>query len=109
MSPPTVDIIEPEPVTESVTKPAASQVRPATRRDLIDIDTVHVERGENFEISGTYRVLAGDSLLLGYLERDRRRRWQARTASTAVTVPGGPWRTRQEALVGLLLNGGIRA
>lgn len=102
------DPVELTPVTHSVTEPIESQVRPATSQDLIDVDTVHVERSEDFEISGTYRALAGDSLLLGYLERDGRRRWQARTATTAVTVPGGPWRTRQDALVGLLLNGSIR-
>jgi hypothetical protein len=75
---------------------------------VIDVATVRVERGEDFESSGTYRVLAGDSILLGYLGRDRRRRWEARTAATVLTVPGGPWRTRQDALVGLLLNSSIR-
>lgn len=79
-----------------------------TREDMSDVDTVRIERGADFESSGTYWVLAGDSVLLGYLARDRRRRWEARTASTSLTVPGGPWRTRHDALVGLLLNGGIR-
>jgi hypothetical protein len=96
-----------KPVTESVTESATPDARPVTHRDVIDVDTVRVERGEDFEIQGTYRVLAGDSILLGYLGRDRYRRWEARTATTALTVPGGPWRTRQDALVGLLLNGGI--
>ncbi|KDN16424.1 hypothetical protein DV20_41160 [Amycolatopsis rifamycinica] len=89
-----------------------------TGEDLIDFDTVRVERINEFENLGTYRVLAGDSILLGYLGRDRRRRWKAclrsrsagaaRTAATSLAVPGGPWRTRQDALVGLLLNGSIR-
>ncbi|WIY01257.1 hypothetical protein QRX60_45735 [Amycolatopsis mongoliensis] len=95
-------------VTESVTKSATSETRSVTRADVIDVDTVRVERGKDFEVSGTYRVLAGDSILLGYLGRVRRRGWEARTAATMVAVPGGPWRTRQDALVGLLLNGGIR-
>ncbi|WP_290050077.1 hypothetical protein [Amycolatopsis solani] len=95
-------------VTQSVTEPVVTGARPVTREDMIDVDTVRVERGEDFEALGGYRVLAGDSVLLGYLARDRRRRWEARTAATSLTVPGGPWRTRQDALVGLLLNGGIR-
>jgi hypothetical protein len=94
-------------VTESVTNSAVPEARPVTREDVIDVDTVRIERGNDFEILGTYRVLAGDSILLGYLGRDRRRRWEVRTAATSLTVPGGPWRTRQDALVGLLLNGGI--
>ena len=95
-------------VTKFVTDTIATEARPVTREDVIDVDTVRVERGEDFEFSGTYRVLAGDSIVLGYLARDQRRRWEARTAATTMTVPGGPWRTRQDALVGLLLNGGIR-
>jgi hypothetical protein len=95
-------------VTESVTESFVPETRPVTREDLIDVDTVRVERGKDFEISGAYRVQAADSILLGYLGRDRRRRWEARTAATSLAVPGGPWRTRQDALVGLLLNGGIR-
>ena len=95
-------------VTKFVTDTTAIEARPATCEDVIDVDTVRVERGEDFEFSGTYRVLAGDSIMLGYLARDQRRRWEARTATTTMTVPGGPWRTRQDALVGLLLNGGIR-
>lgn len=104
---PAAPVPDKRPVTESVTNMGAPTVRPVTRKDMIDVDTVRVERGEDFEISGSYRVLAGDSILLGYLARDRRRRWEART-TTALTVSGGPWRTRQDALVGLLLNGGIR-
>jgi hypothetical protein len=99
---------EPPPVTESVTNSVTPKTRPVTRKDVIDVDTVRVERGENFESQGIYCVLSGDSILLGYLERDRRRRWRARTATTTLAVPGGPWRTRQDALVGLLLNGGVR-
>jgi hypothetical protein len=102
------DALEPV-VTEFVTEYPAPETRLVTREDVIDVDTVRVERGKDFEISGTYRVLAGDSILLGYLGRDRRRRWEARTAATALVVPGGPWRTRQDAFVGLLLNGGIRS
>jgi hypothetical protein len=64
-------------------------VRPVTRRDVIDVDTVEVERGEGFEISCIYRVLAGDSILLGYLARDLKRRCEART-TTALTVTGSP-------------------
>jgi hypothetical protein len=79
-----------------------------THEDVVDVDTVRIERGEDFEVQGTYRVLAGDSILLGYLGRNQRRRWEARTATTALPVPGGPWHTRHDALIGLLLNGGIR-
>lgn len=92
----------------TVMESAPPETRPVTREDVIDVDTVRVERGRDFEISGSYRVLAGDSILLGYVARDRRRRWGARTAATMLNVPGGPWRTRQDALAGLLLNGGIR-
>jgi hypothetical protein len=104
---PSARATKPTTVTESVTDSVAPKTRPVTPQDVIDVDTVQIERGEDFEIQGTYRVLAGDSILLGYLGRDRRRRWEARTAATALTVPGGPWRTRQDALIGLLLNGGI--
>jgi hypothetical protein len=104
---PSARLTEPT-VTESVTNSAVPEARPVTREDLIDVDTVRVERGNDFENLGTYRVLASDSILLGYLGRDRRRHWEARTAATSLAVPGGPWRTRQDALVGLLLNGGIR-
>ncbi|WP_156960175.1 hypothetical protein [Amycolatopsis taiwanensis] len=75
---------------------------------MVNVDTVRVERSNDFESSGTYRVLAGDSILVGYLGRDRRRRWEVWTAATSLAVPGGPWRTRDDALVDLLLNGGIR-
>src|SRR5207248_1198864 len=95
-------------VVEPVTESAALETRPVTREDVIDVDTVRVERGRDFEMSGIYRVLAGDSILLGYLGRDRRRRWEARTAATALVVSGGPWKTRQDALIGLLLNSDIR-
>lgn len=105
---PPTQVDEQKPVTDSVTEPAASGVRPVTREDVIDVETVRIERGAEFETSGNYRTLAGDSILLGYLARDRRGRWVARTATTSLTVPGGPWRTRHDALVGLLLNGGIR-
>jgi hypothetical protein len=81
--------------------------RPVARGDLIDMETVRVERSVEFETSGTYRVLAGRSILLGYLVRGPRRRWEARTASTFLTVAGGPWRTRQDALVGLLRDSSI--
>jgi hypothetical protein len=105
---PSLTAAEPATVTDSVTSSAIPMARLVTREDVIDVDTARVERGEDFEISGTYRVLAGDSLLLGYIGRDRLRRWEARTAATFLTVPGGPWRTRQDALIGLLLNGGFR-
>lgn len=95
-------------VTKSITEWVAPEARPVTREDVIDVETVRVERGKDFEILGTYRVLAGDSILLGYLGRDRHRRWAARTAAAALTVPGGPWKTRQNALLGLLLDSGVR-
>lgn len=45
---------------------------PVTPKDVFDVGTAWVERGNDFEISGTYDVLADDSPLLGYLGRDRR-------------------------------------
>jgi hypothetical protein len=97
----------PNIVTESVTDSARPEARPVTCADVIDLDTVRIERGKDFESQGTYRVLAGDSIVLGYLGRDRRRRWEARTSTTALTVRGGPWRTRKDALVHLLMDGGF--
>lgn len=78
-----------------------------TCKDTIDLATVWMECGEDFEISSTYRALAGDSTLLGYLARDQRRHWEARTAAAILTVLGGPWRTRQGVLIGLLRKGNI--
>jgi hypothetical protein len=78
--------------------------RMATAADAIDPDLVHVVRGPDFEISGTYRVLAtveDDVVLVGILRRCGRAAWQALTPSH-IAVSGGPWRTRQDALVHLL-------
>jgi hypothetical protein len=48
---PSAHVAEPT-VTKSVTEPAVQETRPATREDAIDLDTVRVERGDDFEISG---------------------------------------------------------
>lgn len=59
------------------------------------------EAGESAE----WRVLAGDldtPIQVGTVKRGRRGRWEALTASLVDEVPGGPWRSRQDAVVHLL-------
>jgi hypothetical protein len=100
-----------EPVTEKVTEFDRVVPRLASPIDKIDLDTVRVARCDDFEVSGSYRVLAGDDespVLLGFVARGRGKAWEARTATTGVRISGGPWRTRQDALVRLLMDSGIR-
>lgn len=121
-----------EPVTPNASGPAApvakSRRRPAAPVDsepippippawtagvvggvdiaAVDLDTVRVERAGGYEISGAWAVLAGpadDPVRLGTLHRTggRGSRWQART-DTGIPAGGGPWSSRQDALVGLV-------
>jgi hypothetical protein len=102
---------EPRPlaVTESVghdVNVRPDQPRAVTSADTVDPDTVRVLRSPDFEISGSYRALVtvrGETVLLGILRRSDRTGWVALTP-LLITVSGGPWRTRQDALVQLLLN-----
>jgi uncharacterized protein YoaH (UPF0181 family) len=72
----------------------------------LDLDTVRYEKGNDFATTGAWQVRAGDPdtpVHLGHLERTRypRAGWQARTPDY-LPVAGGPWRTRQDALVHLI-------
>jgi hypothetical protein len=91
------------PVTDQVHD---GQPRAVTAVDVIDPDTVQLTRGSDFEFSGSYQVLAtvrDEVVFVGTLRRSGRAAWQALTSSF-IAVSGGPWRTRQDALVHLLLN-----
>jgi hypothetical protein len=108
---------EPPPRPSAVTKPVTESAghdvtvhpeppRAVTPADTVDPDTVRVLRSPDFEFSGSYRALAtvrGETVLLGILRRQGRTGWVALTP-LLITVSGGPWRTRQDALVQLLLN-----
>ena len=102
-----------EGVAKKVTKsPAKRARRQARATGPIDVDTVRLERGADYDTSGTWRVVAGahdDPIVIGFLRRHGlSKKWQANTASW-ITVSGGPWRTRQDALVQLLLHHERRA
>jgi hypothetical protein len=99
-----------EPVTKDVTESGRPVPRLARPADRVDLDTVRVARCDDFEVSGSYRVLAGNDdspILLGFVAHGRRKAWEARTATTGVRISGGPWRTRQDAIVHLLMDSGI--
>lgn len=120
--PPPVDTAEhapsPETVTpvadetpESVTEPQEATEGREPRRggvgDDVDPDTVRVEKAPDYEQTGRWRVLAGpadDPVLLGFVARSSlRRTWQATTA-LSINVPGKPSRSRQDAVIQLLLD-----
>jgi hypothetical protein len=98
-----------KPVTESAEHDVTShpdQLRAVTPADTVDPGTVRVLRSLDYEFSGSYCALAtvrGKAVLLGILRRSGRSGWVALTP-LLITVSGGPWRTRQDALVQLLLN-----
>jgi hypothetical protein len=78
----------------------------------IDPDTVRLTRETDPVSPGWHvhgRTATGDEVRIGFLEQvysargTRSGRWQARTAGTTL-VPGGPWPTRQKALVNLVLD-----
>jgi hypothetical protein len=104
---------QPQPVTKPVTESAdrhatvnPDQPRPVTPADQIDPDTVQVQRCPDFQYSGRYYTLAtarSETVLLGILKRSFPTGWVAMTP-WLVTLSGGPWRTRQDALVQLLLR-----
>ena len=97
-------------VTKNVTKIKGGSATSRSRRRTsasaaLDLDTVRLEPSAD---PGTWRVLAGetgDSILVGTLTPalsfGRRRKWEARDQGW-ITVPGGPWPTRQAALIHLL-------
>ena len=101
---------EPAAVTEKVTKPKRRRATPRPRRRTptsapLDLDTVRLQPSAD---PGTWRVLAGDTgdpILVGTLgpalSFGRHRKWEARDQGW-ITVPGGPWPTRQAALIHLL-------
>jgi hypothetical protein len=91
---------------EPTMSPQTELFRAVTTADKIDPESVRVVRGPDFEFSGSYQVLASmgnDVVLIGILRRSGRSAWQALTP-LFIAVSGGPWRTRQDALVQLLLN-----
>ncbi|WP_192909761.1 hypothetical protein [Gandjariella thermophila] len=92
-------------VTKSRTRPPPVRATSPTPID-VDVDTVRLERSSDYNITGTWRVLAGtedDPLVLGFLRREGiYRKWVARTV-TAVKVSGHK-PTRREALMALLLH-----
>jgi hypothetical protein len=99
-----------ESVTKKVTKPSARRHTERASRPKpkpIDPDTVRLERSADYDVTGTWRVLAGpadDPMLVGFVRNSGRgKHWEARTPSL-ITVSGGPWRTRQDALVHLVFN-----
>jgi hypothetical protein len=107
---PSVIVELPAPPAERVSgvaeEPDAHRLRAATATDVIDPDVVRLVRDPDFEISGSYRVLAtvkDDVVLVGIVRRCGRAAWQTLTPSH-IAVSGGPWRTRQDALVHLLLH-----
>ncbi|WP_216213773.1 hypothetical protein [Amycolatopsis aidingensis] len=110
------DAVPPADVTESVTessvdtKPSKRARHAPVRRGAVDLDSVRLARSTD-PVRPGWRVLTGpveDVTLLGWLEPVRtatgRRSggWQATTAPHLLTVPGGPWKTRQDALVRLV-------
>jgi len=97
-----------ERVTESVTKQAARQDAERERRPRsIDPNTVRLERSADYDITGAWRATAGpadDPILVGFVRRNGLgKKWEARTPEL-VAISGGPWCTRQDALVHLLLG-----
>lgn len=89
----------------SVTKRHRGRSR-RDRAQALDLGTVRCEKGHDFASTGAWQVRGGsddDATRLGYLERTRYPRvgWQAKTPNH-LSVPGGPWRTRQDALVHLI-------
>jgi len=96
-----------EHVTKPVTKQTARQHPKQQRRQPIDPDTVRLERSTDYDITGTWQVMAGqtdDPILIGFVHRSSlSKKWEARTP-VLVAISGGPWRTRQDALVHLVLE-----
>jgi hypothetical protein len=75
------------------------------RPQPIDPDTVRLERSGDYDLTGTWHVVAGpanDPIPVGFVRRnDLGKRWQARTPAL-VAISGGPWRTRQDAVLHLV-------
>ena len=95
-------------VTEQVRQqPAGRRPKRERRPSPIDADTVRLERSADYDVTGTWRVMAGAGdapVLVGFVHREGLgRRWAARTPAM-VAIGGGPWRTRQDALVQLVLH-----
>lgn len=96
--------------TKTTANPAPDRKARQRRRKPLDPDSVRLERSTN-EVSAGWRVLAGpsdDATVLGLLEPvftpagRRGGGWQATAYPTLLKVPGGPWKTRQDALVRLV-------
>jgi hypothetical protein len=100
-------LVADEPASEAEGSASDSeQPRAVEATEAIDPSTVRVVRSPDFEFTATYRVQAtvGDEVVLvGSLRRSGRSGWIAVTPSL-ITLSGGPWRTRQDALVQLLLG-----
>lgn len=95
-------------VTKKVTKQAANQHPNQPRRPQpIDPDTVRLQRSTDYDLTGTWQVLAGPTdhpITVGTVRRTGlSKQWEARTPAL-LTISGGPWHTRQDALIHLVLN-----
>lgn len=110
-----------ERVTESVTVDNADAESTQTpvrdrpvpkpkRRKPFDVDSVRLERSTDPARPG-WRILAGpvdDPTVIGLLEPALTRNgnrgggWRATTYPLLLTVPGGPWKRRQDALIRLV-------
>ncbi|MFD2422393.1 hypothetical protein [Amycolatopsis pigmentata] len=86
-------------------------IRHKDRGEPVNHNSVHLERASDYKWSGAWRVVTiedKEPILVGYLSpksarsnRQTAKKWYAITASE-VDVPGGPWKTRKEALLHLL-------
>jgi len=63
----------------------------------IDPNTVRLERSADYNVTSTWRVVAGpavDPILVGFVRRTGLgKQWEARMPEL-IAISGGPWRTR---------------
>jgi hypothetical protein len=115
--PPSEDRTVTERVTDTAQRPQPEDESTQPRREAtkrvtkppsmvpIDIDTVQLHRetdpvSPGWHVTATTLGRSGANVRIGFLERSGGR-WTARTAHST-TVAGGPWPTRDRALVGLV-------
>jgi len=71
----------------------------------VNPDTVRLQRSPDYDLTGTWRALAGPAghpIVVGTVRRTGLgKQWEARTPEL-VAINGGPWRTRQDALIHLV-------
>lgn len=96
-----------EMTAETTALPRSRQLpRPIGRTEMVDLDTVRMERSSDFEQTRRWIVLcgAGENVrLIGYLDSGgtKAKKWQA-LGPMLTRVSGGPCRTKQDALLRLL-------